>query len=225
MLFRSDDMVMTDICPSTLGVDVVKDFGNKEVDGYFLPIIHRNTTIPVSKEEIVATMRPNQREVKVRVFQGESRKVKDNLLLGELQVRGIPPGPSGQSIHLRFTYDLNGILEVEAYIPESGQKFSTVLTEHAQGLSKREIAAAVARMQELKFYPRDDLQNQHLLRFAERVVGEVSRLQREDLEFALDSFEAAMESGDQERFELARESLLLTLSSLGFPLDEEPEHE
>ena len=151
--------------------------------------------------------------------------MKENLLLGKLAVSGIPPGPSGQPVHLRFTYDLNGILEVEAYVPETGQKFRTLLTEHAKGLSQKEIAAAVARMQELKFYPRDDLENQHLLLFAERVVGEVSTHQREELEHVLDSFEAAMESGDEQQFEHARESLLVTLSSLGFPMDEEREHE
>lgn len=100
-----DDMVMTDICPFTLGVEVAKDFGRREMTGFFLPIIHRNTTIPVSKEEIVQTIRPNQRQVEVRVYQGEARKVKDNLLLGTLEVTGIPPGPSGQPVHLRFTYE------------------------------------------------------------------------------------------------------------------------
>jgi molecular chaperone HscC len=214
-----DDMVMTDVCPFTLGVEIVKDFGRREMAGYFLPVIHRNTTIPVSKEEIVHTLRPNQRRIEVRVYQGESRKVKDNLLLGTLEVTGIPPGPTGQPVHLRFTYDLNGILEVEAYVPESGQKFHTVLAQHAAGLSKKEVESAVARMQELKFYPRDDLQNRHLVLFAERVIGEVNPYQREELEQALDSFEASLESGDKDVFESARQGLLITLSQLGFPAD------
>jgi molecular chaperone HscC len=214
-----DDMVMTDVCPFTLGVEIVKDFGRREMAGYFLPVIHRNTTIPVSKEEIVHTLRPNQRRIEVLVYQGESRKVKDNLLLGTLEVTGIPPGPAGQPVHLRFTYDLNGILEVEAYVPESGQKFHTVLAQHAAGLSKKEVESAVARMQELKFYPRDDLQNRHLVLFAERVIGEVNPHQREELEQALDSFEASLESGDKDVFESARQGLLITLSQLGFPAD------
>jgi len=215
-----DDMVMTDICPFTLGVEVTRDFGRREMSGFFFPIIHRNTTIPVSREEIVYTRHPNQRIMAVRVFQGESRKVKDNLLLGSLEVIGIPPGPSGQPVHLRYTYDLNGILEVEAYVPETGKKFQTVLTQNSESLSKKELEAAIARMQELKFFPRDDLANQHLVLFAERVVGEVGTYQRDELEQALDSFEASLESGDKELFEYAREGLLITLSSLGFPLDE-----
>jgi molecular chaperone HscC len=219
------DMVMTDICPFTLGIMVAKDFGQREVSGYFLPVIHRNTTIPVSKEEIVQTMRPNQQRVMVKVYQGESRKVAENLLLGTLEVAGIPPGPSGQEVHVRFTYDLNGILEVEAFVPGTGKKFQTVLTQHAQNLSQKDIDAAIARMQELKFYPRDDLKNQHLVQFAERVVGEVSVHERGELEDALDSFEAALEAGDKERFEYARQGLLVVLSSLGFPHEEALENE
>jgi molecular chaperone HscC len=74
-------------------------------------------------------------------------------------------------------------------------------------------------MQALKFYPRDDLENRRLVLYAERVIGEVSPHQRHELEQALDSFEAAMESGDKEDFEYARTGLLMTLSSLGFPAD------
>jgi molecular chaperone HscC len=61
-------MVMTDVCPFTLGVEVTKAFGEHHIDGYFLPVIHRNTTIPVSREKTVFTIEPNQREVSVCIF-------------------------------------------------------------------------------------------------------------------------------------------------------------
>ena len=216
-----EDMVVTDVCPFTLGINISKQFGSQRESGYYLPVIHRNTTIPVSREEVVCTVRPNQLVMKLGIYQGESRKVKDNFLLGNLQVTGIPPGPSGQQVHVRFTYDLNGILEVEALVPETGEKFHTVLTQHAEGISQEELQAAVRKMQELKFYPRDDIQNRHLVLFAERVIGEVSPFQRDELEQALDSFERSMSSGDREGFQLSRQGLLITLSMLGFPLEEE----
>lgn len=215
-----DDMVMTDVCPYTLGVETCKEFGGRIQEGYFVPIISRNTTIPVSKEEVLFTMVANQPEVLLSVYQGESRRVKDNLKLGELRVTGIPPGPKGQPIHIRFTYDMNGILEVEAYVPDGGKKFRTVLTNHAQVLTNAELNAAVKKMQKLKFYPRDDIHNQRLVLFCERVVGEVSPMQRDDLENALDMFEHAMASGEREFFEHARQGLLMMLSSLGFEYDE-----
>lgn len=215
-----EDMVMTDVCPFTLGVQVVKQFGNKEVPGYYLPVIHRNTTIPVSREEVVATTRANQREVEVQIYQGESRKVSDNLRLGALSVPDIPAGPAGQPVHIRFTYDLNGILEVEAYLPQTGKKFNTVLTNHVEGLSPQELSSALVRMQQIKFYPRDNVRHQRLLRFAEKAIGEVSPFQRDELEAAVDGFEHAMEAGDRELFEQMRESLLLTLSALGLPMQD-----
>jgi molecular chaperone HscC len=211
-----DDLVMTDVCPFTLGVDTVKEFGSEYKDGYFTPIIHRNTTIPVSREQMFSTVAPNQREVKVVVYQGEHRRVEKNLKIGELTVTGIPPGPAGKQICIRFTYDLNGILEVEAYTPDSPKKFRAVLTHNARGLSKEELDEAVRKLQSLKYYPREDMEMQRLLRYCERLVGEVSPFHREQLEAAIDSFEAAMSSADRESVEYAQNGLLQTLSMLGY---------
>lgn len=210
-----EDMVMTDVCPFTLGVEVAKEFGRRIMDGYYQPVIHRNSTVPISREEVFSTLHENQREVTIGIYQGEARKVKENVLLGQLSVVGIPPGPKGTPIHVRFTYDINGILEVEAFVPDSGKKFRTILTQHAKGLSDAEIEEAVRSLQTLKFYPRDDVHNRRLVLFCERMIGEVNPMFRPDLEQALDAFEQAMESGDREYFAHARTGLLMTLSRLG----------
>lgn len=215
------DMVLTDVCPYTLGVEVAKDFGGQTVPGYFQPIIHRNTTIPVTREELFSTVSTNQQVVLLRVFQGESRKVAENVELGQLEVTGIPPGPAGQQVGVRFTYDPNGILEVEAFLPQSGRRFRTVLTNHARGLSPEEVENAVRRMQELKFYPRDDERNRRLVLFGERIVGELSTNQRQELEEAIDVFEDAMSAQDRERFAQARLGLIMVLEQLGFHYDED----
>lgn len=220
-----NDMVMTDVCPFTLGVEVAKQFGSRIDGGYFQPVIHRNTTIPVSKEEIFSTISPNQDEVRLRVFQGEARKIDDNLDLGELLIKDIPPGPAGQEIQVRFTYDINGILEVEAIVSETGRRYTLVLTQHAAALSDDEVEEAVERMQNLKFYPRDDLENKKLLLFCERMVGEVSPVDRETLEMAIDVFVSGMESGDRSSFERAKSGLMITLSSLGIEYDEQDRSE
>ncbi len=88
-------------CSLTLGIMVVKDFGHEKRDGYFLPIIQRNSTIPISRVERVATVFPNQTVVRVKIYQGEGRRVEDNLFLGEFEVKGIPPGPVGQPVDVR----------------------------------------------------------------------------------------------------------------------------
>ena len=180
-----DDMVMTDVCPFTLGVEIAKQFGNQVMEGYFQPVINRNTTIPVSCEETFYTIAPNQSEVLMRVFQGESRKVNDNLELGDLKITGIPPGPAGQAVQVRFTYDINGLLEVEAIIPATQKRFRVVLSNHCSSMSEDELAKALRKLQKLKFYPRDELRNQRLVRFCERMVAEVSPFHRQQLELSL----------------------------------------
>ena len=214
-----EDLVMTDVCPYTLGVEVVKSFGSRMQDGYFQPVIHRNTTVPVSKEETFSTVMENQSEVLLKVYQGESRKVEQNHLLGELRVTGIPPGPAGRPFTVRFTYDINGILEVEALIDATGEKFNTVLTNHAGDMTEAEIAKAIVAMQQLKFYPRDEERNRRLVLFCETSIGEINPVHRPRLEEALDMFEHSMQTATPEEFEAARESLLHTLSALGLSYD------
>ena len=213
-----EDMVMTDVCPFTLGVEIARELGGQVNAGYFSPVLHRNSTIPVSREEIFGTMSVNQPSVTVKIYQGDARKVSENVLLGELEVSALPPGPAGSPFHIRFTYDLSGVLEVEAYAP-GGKKFRTVLTNHIKGLSPKAISTAKRRISELKFYPREDLANQQLARYAERMIGELHPSQRAQLDSALDVYEAAMNRADREEFAAAQQMLLICLSSLGLSVD------
>jgi molecular chaperone HscC len=191
------DVVVTDVSPFTLGVEVSKDIGGQSRGGYFDPIINRNTTIPVSRVRRYSTTYPNQTEVTVRLFQGENRRAKDNVLLGEFSLQGIPRGPAGQGIDIRFTYDLNGILEVEATVAATGKKATHVVTRFAGHLSDLELTQALARMQSLKIHPRDEAANQHALKWAERVFRELSLPERQQLEELLDGFESALEEQDR----------------------------
>lgn len=201
------DMMVTDVAPFTLGVEMSKEFGNELRPGFFLPILHRNTTIPASRVQHVCTVFPNQPAVTVRIFQGESRRVEENLLLGEFDVRNIPPGPGGQPIDIRFTYDLNGILEVEATIVATGIKFSHIVTRHAKGLTPEQIRASLSAMQFLKTHPREERKNRYLLKRAERVYQELPPLERGNLDQVLHQFEQALEVGDSQLIDRYRRAL------------------
>jgi molecular chaperone HscC len=193
-----NDLVVTDVAPFTLGVEVSREFGTERREGYFLPVIHRNTTIPVSRVKRVATVLPNQTQIDVKVFQGENRRIENNLLLGNFTVQGIPRGPSGQSVDVRFTYDLNGVLEVEATVVETQKKVSHLITKHARGLSQDQIARAVAEMQDVKRSPREETANRYLLRRAERVFKELPLMEQHELGELLDGFETALEMGEKD---------------------------
>jgi molecular chaperone HscC len=223
-----DDMVVTDVCPFTLGVEVSRRIGMEVRDGYFLPVINRNTTIPVSRVERVSTMYANQSEIKVKVYQGESRRTKDNLLLGDFQVTAIPRGPAGQEVDLRLTYDLNGVLEVEATVVDTQKKTSIVITRHARGLNDDQIANAVQEMQQLKTHPREETANRFLLKRAERVYRELPLMERERLSDLMDGFESALEMREEEdilnRFRLELE-IFLNQYEEGFQDDAEGQSE
>ncbi|MCE9605364.1 MAG: molecular chaperone HscC [Planctomycetia bacterium] len=199
-----DDLVVTDVSPFSLGTEIAREFGVEVRDGYFMPVIHRNTTIPVSRVRRVSTLHPNQTHVTVKIYQGEARRCEDNLLLGEFEVRNIPPGPAGQEIDLRFTYDLNGVIEVEATIVKSGKKYSHVVTRHAQGMSPEQIAKAVAAMKTIKVHPREDSVNRFLLQRAERLYQELPAPDRDRMDRVLHQFESALELGDPRQIEEQR---------------------
>lgn len=208
-----EDVVVTDVCPFTLGIETCKQLGRDYHDGYFLSVINRNTTIPVSRVETVSTLMPNQETVKFRVYQGESRRVEDNLLLGEFQLRGVPRGPAGKAIDVRFTYDLNGVLEVEATIKETGRTASLVITSHAKQMTSEQLKEAVAAMAKLKVHPRDDTVNQYVLRRAERLYKELPPHVRPQLDELLSAFEDALALQDAGPIEEVRQSLELFLSA------------
>jgi molecular chaperone HscC len=201
------DLVVTDVAPFTLGIEISKSFGVEHRNGYFMPIINRNTTIPVSRMERVCTLRANQTEVNVKIYQGEGRRVEQNLFLGEFTVKGIPRGPAGQEVDIRFTYDLNGVLEVEATVVETRQMFTHVVTKYARGLSQAQIAKAIHEMSKLKTHPREEASNRFLLRRAERVFQELSMEERHQLSDLIDGFEAALEMRETEAIERNRQAL------------------
>jgi molecular chaperone HscC len=203
-----EDLVVTDVCPFTLGVEVSKKFGHERRTGYFLPVINRNTTIPVSRVETLSTVDANQTEIKCKIYQGESRRVSENLLLGEFAVKGIPRAPAGeQSLDVRFTYDLNGVLEVEATVLETGNKVSHVVTRYAKGLRPDQIAQAVEQVRQLKTHPREETVNRFLLRRAERIYQELSIDNRESLSMLLDGFESALDLQDADSIDRHRTAL------------------
>ena len=211
------DLVATDVSPHTLGIEISREFGSDYRHGYYLPVIHRNTTIPVSEEVEVATISDNQENLKISVFQGEGRMVADNLALGALAVTGIPKGSSGQQVIVRFSYDASGLLEVEAIVAKTGKRFQAVMEQAIKSLSAQEIERALKRLAAIKFYPRDDAVNVELLSFANRIVGELSRFDREPLDAGIDRFESELYSKDREGFAVARQELLEALDAVGFP--------
>ncbi|WP_338540781.1 molecular chaperone HscC [Paenibacillus tundrae] len=174
-----EEVILTDVCPYTLGVSVSVRMDNGRFEsGMFSPIIERNTVIPVSKMERYYTLHHNQTSITVDIYQGESRLAKNNVKLGELPIN-VPPAPAGeQAIDVRFTYDINGILEVEVSSVETGEKKVAVIQGKDNDLSQEEIAERFKALEAIKIHPRDRMENRLLLARGERMYEESLAEQR-----------------------------------------------
>ena len=98
------DIVMTDVCPFTLGTSVVND--DKDQNPHMSVMIERNSVLPTSKEGTYYTARDNQRAIDVKVYQGEQRYCDDNTYLGHLEIAVAPRAPGGAvcpgALYLRY---------------------------------------------------------------------------------------------------------------------------
>jgi molecular chaperone HscC len=157
-----DDVVMTDVSAFTLGIEVAHFHGQQSRNGYFAPIIERNSTIPVSREQTFATTQLGQETIILRIFQGEAPMTANNLALGELTVRVPRNVAELEPIHVRFTYDVSGLLEVDVTVESTGRKANLVITELAGTMSESDIKAALKKLAALKVHPRVDAANLHM---------------------------------------------------------------
>jgi molecular chaperone DnaK len=128
-IFTAADLVLTDVCPYTLGVEVLHEsfFGDKLL---FDPLIPRNTTIPVEKSKFYCTVDDYQTAVQIKAYQGDSSNLEDNDFLGDVSLTGIPPAHRGkrEPIEVTFAYDVNGILQVKACVVSTGRQVSAEIS-------------------------------------------------------------------------------------------------
>lgn len=212
------DLVLTDVCSHSLGVECGKQFATGAiVDGYFEPIIERNTTVPVSRAKVFGTFAPQQDVIRLDVFQGEARQTKDNHLLGRLQITGLRrPAPERGAIEVRFTYDMSGLLEVDVTVLHSGARFHALIEERPGTLTPKQVAEIRQRLQALRIAPRDQPQHRARLERAARAFAALLGEARAELSARLDAFEQALATEQPERIAEAAAELDAFLAGVSF---------
>ena len=162
------DIVLTDICPFSLGVGVHNE--KNPNNPLFSTIIPRNTVLPSSRVGVYTTIYNNQKKIRLGVFQGESMYTNDNEELGELNVdvRSKPAGD--ESIVVTFTYDINGILVVDVVVSSTKKTYHQVFMNEKTGLAQKEIDAILANLEEIKDKKDEDIEQANL------IVARVERL-------------------------------------------------
>lgn len=199
------EVILTDVCPFTLGTEVVRDYGdNRFMDGVFCPIIERNTIIPASRTERLYTVRDNQTKIRINILQGESRFAKNNLSLGELNI-DVPGAKAGEeAVDVTYTYDVNSLLEVQVMAVSTGKTIKQVIVNNETDMTEEEIQERLQELSYMKIHPREREENKLLLLKGERYYEESIGRNRVVIENALRRFEAVLDGQNPELIKVAR---------------------
>ncbi len=193
-------------------MNVARQYGSRYEEGFFLPVIERNAFVPISVMKSLSTLHDNQQQMDIGIYQGEARRIKDNILLGSMSVP-VPPRPAGEvSVDIRFTYTLDGILEVECRIAGEDTMSSLIIEKVPGVLSEEEIHHRLAQLAALKLHPRDASVNRQLLARASRRYEQFLGERRQIIDHFVTDFEVALDSQDVRAIAVARQQLEQVLS-------------
>lgn len=206
-----EDVVMTDVCPYTLGTSAVVD------DNYdnlvIVPIIERNAVVPISESQQFFTIRDKQTQINLDIYQGENMRPEDNILLGDLKVE-VPAGPAGkEGVDVRFTYDINGALEVEVKALSTEKQVRKIFKNQAN-LSDEELEKRFKALSGIKLHPREHAENAVLIAKAERIYAESLRAQRDYVRSLILEFEQAITDQSNRDIDRVREQFSQSLTEL-----------
>ena len=125
------DVLLLDVTPLTLAIETAGEVATA--------MIERNTTIPSKKSQTFSTYADNQTAVDIKVLQGERPMAKDNKILGNFRLDGIPAASRGTpQIEVTFDIDANGILNVSAKDQGTGKE-QKITISGSSGLDKDEV--------------------------------------------------------------------------------------
>lgn len=210
-----DEVMLTDVAPYSLGLETsVRIDENAYSPGHFDRLIERNCLVPVSRTKCYAPAREGQNELELNIYQGEGRMVSTNIKLGTLTVT-LPQGPlDNQVVEVRFTYDVDGLLQVEVKLLSTGETTSMIIEGNPGVLSKDEIEQRFRALSELKIHPRERIENRTLLARAERLFLELLGAQRDGLGREIMAFEQTLAADDRRTYGPASRRFLEILDAI-----------
>jgi len=146
---ESVSAVLVDITPYTFGTSALSDRNGIPYPFTYVPIIHKNTPIPVTKSEVFYTVMDYQEAVNVDIYQGEDPDALNNIALGEFRIENLSKVPSGNPLVLQLSLDLNGIMNVTAREKNTGLEKSIRIDNALTHFQEGELQTARDRVDAL----------------------------------------------------------------------------
>ncbi|WP_291992981.1 Hsp70 family protein [Candidatus Accumulibacter sp. ACC003] len=141
--------VLVDVTPYTFGTSAMGSFNGDIYPYCFVPLIRKNTPIPVSRSEAFCTVYDGQSRVDVNVYQGEDPDALNNIEIGRFTIAGLRDAPAGNPLITTFSLDVNGILQVTSREKESGLVHSITIDNAIGRFAGDKLLAARERIDEL----------------------------------------------------------------------------
>jgi molecular chaperone DnaK (HSP70) len=207
--------VLVDITPYTFGTSVLAELNGEYYPHVFVPLIRKNSAIPVTKSESFFTVVDGQKTTEIKVYQGEDRDALNNTEIGSFMVEGLSHVPAGNAIVITFALDLNGILHITAVEKRTGLEKHISIDSATSRFKHGELSAAKERIAALMGEPvatdeqvrRDMVQTNALLEKAERLMENAVADDREDLINLVEALRDAMAANDMKAMEQAKTEL------------------
>jgi len=202
--------VLVDITPYTYGTSALGELHGELYPYQYVPIIPKNSPLPLTKTEVFFTTVDYQEAVDVHIYQGENPDALNNLQIGEFVVEGLSRVPSGNPILLTLALDLNGILQVSAREKKSGLEKSIVINNAISRFEQDEMDSAKARIK--KIFGETEIspvlrKAQSLIEKAERLLESASSEDKEDLVSMIEAINHAIAQPEANRLQEATEQL------------------
>jgi len=177
------DILLLDVTPLSLGIETL--------GGIMTKLINRNTTIPTKKSQVFSTAADGQTAIEVKIFQGERELVRDNKILGNFNLVGIPPAPKGvPQIEITFDIDADGIVHVTAKDKATGKDQSMTIAS-SSGLSDKDIEKMISESEQ---YAETDKARRALIEEANKADSVCS-----DTEKAMNEFKDQLDATEKEK--------------------------
>ena len=206
-------IVLTDVAPFGLGIDVVRQTGSQR-KLFYEPLIAPNTTIPYSTKKIYSLLSAEQKQVDVTLYQDHTgtatfpQDAEDTGIAGS--IFNIPPSPDGvpYPVEVEFSYDTNGIATVKAIIPAIDKSVEIAYGKSAMRMDDADKVEAKARLQELWRQSARAREYEAIIDKAENYSGEMSAAERSQLNGILEEIKSALADENSSAVESAGDRLV-----------------